>query len=94
MTGDLASLVLLVLAILGSLTNWFLAWKDSHPGEPFDFSKAQSSIIRAVISGVSLFVLSFAGVIDVSVLTAVLAFLAGVGIDATGNRIAGIIKNE
>ena len=92
MVTDLQLLGLLIATVLGSLTSWYLGWKDAGGGI-FDFNKASPSIIRAVIAALVVFIPAFTGFIgEVAVFTYIIAYFAGLGIDAGGNRLAGAIR--
>jgi hypothetical protein len=85
-----------VAAFVGAMVAALLGWTES--GEGFDARKFSSSIIRAIIGGVGI-AAAWDYVGSITPIAYLLAFLAGVGVDAGGNRIAGAIaarvkKNE
>jgi len=93
MVTELQILGLLIATVFGSLTSWYLGWKEV--GGDFDFSKASPSIIRAVIAAIVIFVATYTGYVgDANLFTYLLAYLAGLGIDAGGNRLSGAIAES
>ena len=77
-----------VAAFLGGIVAALLGWAESQ--ETFVARKFASSVIRALVGGIGIAAaFSYAG--GVSILSFLIAFLAGAGVDAGGNRIAGAI---
>jgi len=90
---DIELLLLLIAAILGAMVSSLLGWADS--GKPFDARKFIPSLIRAGISAVVVFVgTSYVNIGAVTLMIYILTFLAGMGIDAGGNRLAGTIRKK
>ena len=93
MVADLELLGLLIATILGALTSSLLGWADT--GGAFDFTKFWPSIVRAIIAALAVFVTTYAGGIEtVTIFVYIAAYLAGLAIDAGGNRIAGAITGS
>ena len=83
-------IVIGVAAFLGGIISAVLGWLDS--GETFDARKLTSSIIRALVAGIVFAVgYEYAGG-QITIIDIFVALVAGAGIDAGGNRIAGAIK--
>jgi len=76
-------------SVLGALVIAVLGWLDS--GESFNGRTFASSLIRAVIAGI-LSAIGFSTIETPMLWDYIIAFLAGAGIDAGGNRIAGAIS--
>jgi hypothetical protein len=90
MVAELTLALLLVATIAGALIDAVLGWKDA--GNPFDFAKFWPSIVRAVIAALIVFTATYTGFVgEVNIFTYIAAFLIGIGVDASGNRVAGII---
>jgi hypothetical protein len=90
MVAELTFALLLVATIAGALVSAVLGWKDTET--PFDFAKFWPSIVRAGISALIIFTATYTGFVgDVNIFTYIAAFLIGIGVDASGNRVAGII---
>ena len=84
---------LLLATILGALVQSILGWQDSQ--QKFDFSRYWPSMIRAVISGIIIFIGAYSGFVgEANIFTYLIAFLTGMGVDAAGNRLAGIIRKD
>ena len=76
-------------AFLGGMITALLGWTES--AETFDVKKFMSSVIRSVVGAVVI-----AAAYDYSgaanpIIAYLMAFLAGAGVDAGGNRVAGAI---
>ena len=85
-------LIVAIAAFLGGIAASIMGWLDS--GEDFQARKFFSSLIRALIAG-ALFALTYQLTGDnVSFVDAIIAFVAGAGIDVMGNRIAGSIRGS
>ena len=83
-------IVMLALAsVLGALTIAVLGWLES--GEAFNGRTFASSILRAIIAGI-VSAIGFSTIETPLLWDYIIAFLAGVGIDAAGNRISGAIS--
>ncbi|MBA7695528.1 hypothetical protein ES703_104156 [subsurface metagenome] len=83
--------LLLLAAILGAIISAVLGWAESD--KPFNARKFAPSLVRAAISAVVVFVgTSYVHVGPITAIIYILAFLAGMGIDAGGNRLAGAIR--
>jgi len=78
-----------ISAFLGAIAVSLLGWTESQ--EPFVPRKFASSLIRAIIAGVSI-ASAFNYVESVTPVSYLLAFLSGAGVDAGGHRIAGAIR--
>ena len=90
---------LLIAAVVGALISAVLGWKDAvdkaADPNPFDIKKFWPSIVRAIISALTIFAATYTGFAnEVTVFTYILAFLAGAGIDSAGNKISGIIQKK
>ena len=86
---DLEMWIMILAAVGGAIFSAILGWGDT--GGPFEPRKFLSSIGRAVVAGLGIGVGILAVPIEiVNPLIYVLVFLAGMGIDAGGNRLAGI----
>lgn len=87
---DVELFLLLIATILGAVVNALLGWSES--GDAFNTRKFIPSMFRGAIAAVLVFVLSsYANLESITLMIYVLAFLAGAGVDVTGNRIAGTI---
>lgn len=94
MVTELQLIGILIATVLGALTSWGLGWGDSGSGE-FSWDKAIPSIVRAIIGGFSIFVATYMGFAgEVNLFTFILAYFAGMGIDAGGNRLAGVLRGS
>lgn len=94
MASEIELAVLLAVTVLGSLTSWYLGWKDKETTEPFVLDKAIPSLIRAGIAALIVFIATYTGFLgEVSIFTYCLAYLAGMGLDAGGNRLSGAITS-
>ena len=91
MIESLALVGLLVATVVGALLQSILGWKDVAGDIPFDFGRYWPSLVRAAISAIVIFVGVYSGYVgEANLVTYLLAFLTGMGIDAAGNRLAGI----
>ena len=77
-----------VAAFLGGIVAALLGWTETN--EAFDARKFCSSLIRAIIAG-GVIAVAF-NYSEITLLSFLIAFLAGAGVDAGGNRIAGAIS--
>ena len=90
---DIELLLMLIAAILGAILSAGLGWAESK--DAFNARKFVPSILRAGISAAVVFVgTSYVNIGEVTMLIYVLTFLAGMGIDAGGNRLAGAIRKK
>jgi hypothetical protein len=86
---DLEMLIMALLAVAGAIFAAVLGWGES--GDPFDARKFLSSIGRAIVAGLLVATGLIAVPTEVNMLIYIGSFVAGMGIDAAGNRIAGIV---
>jgi len=86
---DTQILMLASASVLGALITAVLGWLDS--GEAFNARTFASSILRAIIAGI-VSAIGFSSIANPLLWDYIVAFLAGAGIDAAGNRIAGAIS--
>lgn len=90
---DIELFLLLLVTILGAILSAVLGWTES--GNPFDARKFIPSLIRAAIAAVVVFVgTSYVDIGTVTFLIYILVFLAGMGLDAGGNRLAGALRTK
>ena len=74
----------------GGIVAALLGWLKS--GESFVARKFASSVLRALIAA-ALFAVSYATLGEaITMMSLVIAFLAGAGVDVVGHRIAGSVK--
>lgn len=93
MVADLELLGLLIATVAGALTSSLLGWADA--GGSFDIKKFVPSIVRAIISALVVFVGTYSGFVgEANIFVIILAYLAGLGIDAGLNRAAGAITGS
>ncbi len=85
---DIFVLEIGLAAALGAICTALLGWTES--GEPFDVRKFMSSVIRAIIGGAAI-AIAFDYSSASGPLSYLIAFVAGAGVDAGGNRIAASI---
>ena len=90
MVADVQYLLIFIVATAGAISTAVLGWLDS--GEAFNPRKFASSVLRAVGGGVAIVAVEFVFPAEVTLQTYFLAALAGMGVDALGNRAAGAIK--
>ena len=77
-----ASLVLIIITVLGAIAAGILGWDNS--GEPFDKTKFIKNIARSAVSGL-LASLIFQDVTNPTIWVYVGAILTGMGVDYGGN---------
>lgn len=78
-----------VAAFVGGMIASLLGWAQAE--EPFIFKKFLSSLIRALVAGIVIAIAyDYSGAI--TLVSYLVAFLAGAGVDAGGKRVSGIIK--
>lgn len=80
-----------ISAFIGAIINALLGWTESS--DAFDVRKFTSSIIRGVIGAAGI-AAAFNYAEDINAISFIIAFLAGAGVDAGGNRIAGAIVSR
>ena len=95
--GNLELIGLLIATVVGAIISSFLGWQDSVDNSatpnPFKWSKFWPSIVRAIISALTIFGATYSGYVGgVTIFTYILAFLAGAGIDSAGNKISGVLQ--
>ena len=90
---DIELLLLLIATMLGAIVSSFLGWAESD--QPFNTRKFLPSLIRGAIAAVLVVVgSSYADLESVTLIIYVLVFLAGAGVDVTGNRLAGALRDK
>lgn len=90
---DIELLLLLIATIIGTILSALLGWAES--GNPFNARKFIPSVARAAISAVVVFVgVNYGHTGSITLIIYILAFLTGMGIDAGGNRLAGVIRKK
>ena len=77
-------------AFLGGIVSALLGWTEST--EPFNPKKFGSSIIRSIVAAAGVAAAFDYGGGVAAGIGLLIAFLAGVGVDAGGNKIAGAIS--
>ena len=83
-------ILIAVAAFSGGILSALLGWLDSH--EQFEARKFTASVLRALGAGAAFAITYTLAGPAVTVLDLVVAFVAGAGVDASINRIAGAIK--
>lgn len=79
-------------AFSGGIVSAVLGWLDSH--EAFNPRKFMASVLRALAAGVA-FAITYAIIgATLTIVDLAIAFVAGAGVDASVNRIAGAIKTR
>jgi len=88
--NEIELLVLFIATVLGAITTSGLGWLDST--EAFNARKFVPGVIRGIVAAIIVFIPASAGYLGSTLsLVAILgAFVAGMGVDVVGNRIAGI----
>jgi len=88
---EIELLVLFIATVLGAVTTSGLGWLDS--GVAFDARKFVPGVIRGIVAAIIVFIPASAGYLGstLSLVTILGAFVAGMGVDVVGNRIAGIL---
>ena len=86
MAAQLELLAVAIITVIGALVSAGLGWLDS--GESFDARKFSSSIIRAIIAGLTVFMGFTFDPSTITVFDYIMAFLAGAGVDVLGHRAA------
>lgn len=89
---DIELLVLFLVTVLGAITTSGLGWLDS--GDTFDARKFVPGVIRGVVAAIIVFIPASTGYLGTAITLPVIlgAFLAGMGVDVAGNRLAGILE--
>jgi uncharacterized membrane protein len=89
--NEIELLIVFIVTILGAVTTSGLGWADS--GTPFNLRKFVPGVIRGIIAAIIVFIPAATGYLGMNLgLVVVLgAFIAGMAVDVTGNRIAGIL---
>jgi hypothetical protein len=85
-------LVLFIATVLGAVTTSGLGWLDS--GVAFDARRFAPGVIRGIVAAIIVFIPASTGYLGSTLgLVAILgAYVAGMGVDVIGNRIAGILN--
>ena len=88
--NEIELLILFIATILGAATTSGLGWLDST--EAFNARKFVPGIIRGIVAAIIVFIPASTGYLGATMglVTILGAFVAGMAIDVTGNRIAGI----
>ena len=73
----------------GGIVSALLGWLES--GESFIARKFASSVLRSLVAGAA-FAITYAVVGEPDMMSIIVAFMAGAGVDVLGNRLAGSIK--
>ena len=88
---EIELLILFLATILGAVTTSGLGWLDS--GETFNARKYIPGVIRGVVAAIIVFIPASTGYLgaDIGLPVILGAFVAGMGVDVAGNRLAGIL---
>jgi len=93
MLSDIQTLQVMLSALGGAIFSAVLGWGES--GEPFNARKFAMSILRAIVAGLGIGITAYYGLeattLTSTIITCAVVFLAGMGIDAGGNRLSGTI---
>ena len=90
---EIELLLLLIVAMFGAIISAILGWAES--GEDFNARKFVPSLFRTAIAAAAVFVgTSYVDIGSVTLMIYILVFLAGMGIDSGGNRLAGALRTK
>ena len=89
---EIELLVLFIATVLGAVTTSGLGWLDS--GTDFNARQFIPGVMRGIVAAIIVFIPASTGYLGSTLgLVAILgAFVAGMGVDVAGNRIAGILS--
>jgi len=89
---EIELLVLFLATVFGAITTSGLGWLDS--GTDFNARQFIPGVIRGIVAAIIVFIPASTGYLGSTLgLVAILgAYIAGMAVDVTGNRIAGILK--
>ena len=89
--SEIELLLLFLAAVLGAVTTSGLGWLDST--DPFNARKFLPGVIRGIVAAIIVFIPASTGYLGATLDLPVIlgAFIAGMGLDVVGNRLAGIL---
>ena len=88
---EIELLILFIATVLGAVTTSGLGWLDS--GNAFNARQFIPGVIRGIVAAIIVFIPASTGYLGTTMSLPIIlgAFLAGMGTDVVGNRVAGIL---